>query len=206
MPMRPLRFSDFFLTTALIIFSVLFARETVGLFIAPTSALEARVPVSQTTAVTPAQARATPMRLRITRLGIDTAIQQVGKTASGRMGVPTGENRYQEAGWYNLGFRPGEQGSAVIAGHVDTLTFAPGIFHDLDELERGDIVEVVDAAGQLFRFRVTGSAAMAVDADAAAVFGPALHPRLNLITCTGDWNQDIKMYEERLVVFTELLE
>ncbi len=50
------------------------------------------------------------------------------------MGVP--DNGHDVA-WFKLGARPGEEGNAVIAGHVDDQK-GPAIFYHLDKLTKGD--------------------------------------------------------------------
>jgi len=37
------------------------------------------------------------------------------------------------------------------------------------------------------------------------VFGESDEPRLNLITCDGDWIENERGYSQRLVVYTELV-
>src|SRR5918997_6984048 len=60
---------------------------------------------------------AVPVRLRIPAVGIDTALQSLGRNADGTVAVPTDP---EVAGWYAEGPRPGQQGPAVILGHVDS--------------------------------------------------------------------------------------
>src|SRR5581483_2097891 len=64
-----------------------------------------------------------PSRLVIPALSIDANVQYVGVTATGNMATPHG---FADVGWYKLGTIPGNQGSAVIAGHVDNGLGMPG--------------------------------------------------------------------------------
>lgn len=57
---------------------------------------------------------ASPVRLKIPKINIDAAIESVGLTPEGAMDVP---KSHTNVAWFNLGPRPGEQGSAVINGH-----------------------------------------------------------------------------------------
>lgn len=50
------------------------------------------------------------------RIHVDTAIHPVELTPDGSMGVP---ELPQDVAWYLLGPHPGEEGSAIIAGHVN---------------------------------------------------------------------------------------
>jgi hypothetical protein len=50
-------------------------------------------------------------------------------------------------GWYELGVAPGEAGSAVLAGHVDSRTQGRGAFFDLRDLDVGDRATVAHEDG-----------------------------------------------------------
>ena len=56
------------------------------------------------------------MRLVIPAIGVNAAIQKVGITSKGEMEVPENASK---VGWFEFGPRPGERGSAIIAGHFD---------------------------------------------------------------------------------------
>lgn len=141
-----------------------------------------------------------PMRLQISRIGVDAPIQNVGLAADGSMDVP--KNPFN-TGWYELGSRPGEIGSAVITGHVDSLTGDPAVFADLDKLTIGDII-TIENEGVSLSFRVREIRIYPAQADATEVFistdGKA---HLNLITCNGTWDTDTNQYTDRLVIFTD---
>ena len=55
-----------------------------------------------------------PLRLRVPSIGVDASIEYVGLTKAGAMEVP---KLHPNVAWYSLGTRPGDRGSAVIAGH-----------------------------------------------------------------------------------------
>jgi sortase (surface protein transpeptidase) len=57
------------------------------------------------------------------------------------------------AGWYAPGPRPGDLGSAVIFGHVDSDR-GPAVFYRLRELRPGDQLTVTGADGSSVRFVV----------------------------------------------------
>src|SRR5947209_7865092 len=67
-----------------------------------------------------------PQRIVIPSLNVDSTIEQVGLDSQKRMDVP--KNVF-DVGWYDLGVRPGQIGSAVIDGHFDTPTGAPSVFY-----------------------------------------------------------------------------
>jgi hypothetical protein len=60
----------------------------------------------------------------------------------------------QQAGWYRYSVRSGEDGPAILLGHVDG-SGKPGIFHDLRKLKPGAEVVVTRADGSTVRFTVT---------------------------------------------------
>lgn len=162
----------------------------------------ATVPVAAASdgAVTPAQ----PFRLKIPRLGIDASVEQVGLTSDGAMDVP---KNYDNVAWFAPGVRPGQQGNAVISGHVDSVS-GPAVFWDLKELAAGDEVIVVGDDGTERRFVVRGwEAYPATDAPLARIFGPASVSALNLITCDRNsaFNRSIGSYTGNVVVYTEMV-
>ena len=76
-----------------------------------------------------------PLRLEIPKLNINSKIKYVGLTPKGNMASP---RSFSDVGWYKYGVRPGEQGSAVIAGHVNNGLSRPAVFWNLNELQKGD--------------------------------------------------------------------
>src|SRR5919202_460972 len=143
-----------------------------------------------------------PVRLRIPALGLLTAIEPVGLRA-GAMDVPT---NVWHVGWFRLGPRPGAVGNAVIDGHLDSTT-GPAIFLALHNLRVGDRIYVIDRAGIERGFVVTELHSYPLaDAPLARIFGPSSGRHLNLITCSGTWDAAAHLYDQRLVVYTRLLE
>lgn len=146
-----------------------------------------------------------PARLIIPAIGVDAHIQSVGLAwqGTGNMGIPT---NFTDVGWYNGGPVPGAPGSAVIDGHLDGKSVKEAVFYDLDKLQPGDLVEVVDQGGTTLHFKVTGSKVYDYNATTTEIFSTDLSKaRLNLITCTGSWVKAQKQYDKRVVVFTELV-
>jgi LPXTG-site transpeptidase (sortase) family protein len=143
-----------------------------------------------------------PLRLKIPGINVDVAIEQVGLTSNGEMGVPNGPD---DVAWFELGPRPGENGSAVIAGHYGRWKNGEGsVFDDLNKLRKGDILYIEDDMGVTISFVVRESRSYYPDEDASDVFNlNDGKPHLNLITCEGVWDEILKSYSERLVVFTD---
>lgn len=143
-----------------------------------------------------------PSRLTISKLGVSAAVESVGMNEKGEMAVPQED---MNVAWYNLGFKPGENGSAVIAGHFDTRTGAPAVFYNLDDLVNGDEVTVTYPDGTAYTFVVTDSTLYPYDDfPLQKVFNSTGTPTLNLITCDGVFNTQVRSYTERLVVHAVL--
>lgn len=143
-----------------------------------------------------------PRAIVIPKIGVEAVVEQVGEDSSGKMDVP---QEADNVGWYSLGYKPGEKGSAVLDGHLDTATGAPAVFYDIDKLEVGDQVIVTDEAGKDLTFEVISAQTYPFDqVPLGEVFGSSDKPKLNLITCTGVWNTGSRNYSNRLVVYTKL--
>lgn len=142
-----------------------------------------------------------PINLNISEINVDTAVENVGITESGAMDMP---KSIDTVGWYFLGSRPGENGSAVIAGHYGKKNGRNSIFNNISKLNIGDKIFIEDDRGQLITFVIREIKILDPKADTSDVFisndGKA---HLNLITCEGTWNKITKSYSGRLVVFSD---
>lgn len=145
-----------------------------------------------------------PIRLEIPALGVDAVVEHVGLTKDLAMDVPA---RVGDVAWYKLGYRPGERGNAVMAGHLDTVTGAPAVFWDLESLEPGDEIFVQGLDGVKHRFLVDFHTRYPYDdAPVQQIFGPNDQPQLVLITCKGDWDRINRNYSHRVVVYARAAE
>ena len=142
-----------------------------------------------------------PILLKIPSINVDSSVEYVGLTPDGAMDVPKGP---MEIAWFELGSRPGESGSAVIAGHYGWKNNIPAVFDDLHKLRIGDKVSVEDEKGVITTFVVREMKTYKKDEVAPEVFGSSDGgAHLNLITCTGTWSKADKTFSGRLVVFTD---
>lgn len=142
-----------------------------------------------------------PLRLKIPKINLETEIEYVGLTANGEMATP---EDIANVSWYQLGTRPGEEGSAVIAGHYGWKDGKASSFDELHTLRPGDKLYVEDDAGVITTFIVRENKQFNPEDSAVTVFtsnDDGAH--LNLITCEGDWDSYTKSYSKRLVVFTD---
>lgn len=144
-----------------------------------------------------------PARLVIPSLGIDAAVQKVGVNPKGNMGVPS---NYTDVAWYKYGTTPGQLGSAVIDGHVDNGLALAGVFKHLTDVQIGDDVYVTTASGRQLHFKVVDKQSYPYqEVPLELLFARKDKARLNLITCIGAWVQSGKTYDQRLIVYTELV-
>ncbi len=141
-----------------------------------------------------------PVRLRIPAINVNADIQHVGVDPTGEMGVPSNTI---DVGWFDLGPRPGEKGSAVIAGHFNGEGGETGVFTDLYKLKEGDKLYVEDSNGTSVAFVVRESR-IYDPGYADEVFTLNDNAHLNLITCDGMWDEVEKSYSKRLVVFADI--
>jgi hypothetical protein len=140
-----------------------------------------------------------PVALRIPVIGVHTRLIRLGITRQGTLQVPKSTS---VAGWYTRSPRPGEVGSSIIAGHIDSY-LGPGIFYRLRELRRGNRIYVRQADGKLAIFRVTAVHEYAkAHFPTAQVYGPAPDAELHLITCGGTFDYATHSYLSNVVVYS----
>jgi hypothetical protein len=140
-----------------------------------------------------------PVALRIPVIGVHTRLIRLGITRQGTLQVPKSTS---VAGWYTRSPRPGEVGSSIIAGHIDSH-LGPGIFYRLRELRRGNRIYVRQADGKLAIFRVTAVHEYAkAHFPTAQVYGPAPDAELHLITCGGTFDYATHSYLSNVVVYS----
>lgn len=161
------------------------------------------VPSTSTTEAPPSPTTTVPVgidptRLRIESLGVDASVVRVGLEPDGQMEIPNAT----EVGWYELGPRPGEGGSAVLAAHVDSGG-QRGAFFDLASLQVGAEV-VVEGDGASRRFRVTAREQIAkADVQLERYFTAEGPRRLTLITCGGVFDRSDRHYQDNIIITAE---
>lgn len=173
----------------------------------PAPSLRAPKHVKGAPAATPAKvailatARSTPVELNIPALSLSVSLSTLGLNADGTVQVPT---NIQQPGWYGLGPSPGEVGSAVILGHVDSQA-GPAVFFKLPSLVAGDMVDVSLADGVTAEFKVT-SASMYLKTNFPdqAVYASHGFSGLQLVTCGGVFDSQTGHYLSNTVVYTYL--
>jgi Sortase domain len=142
-----------------------------------------------------------PTGLVIPAIGVRTKLTRLGLTATGAMQVPASIDM---AGWYTGSPRPGGIGSAVIAGHIDSVS-GPGVFFRLRELRPGDLIYVQRRHAPIAVFKVTSVRRfLKAKFPTAAVYGPVPNAQLRLITCGGTFDPATGHYLSNVVVFAVL--
>jgi sortase (surface protein transpeptidase) len=145
-----------------------------------------------------------PVRLEIPSIGVSTSLQRLGRDGHGAVEVPSGPGRWKEAGWYAPGTRPGDPGSAVILGHVDSKR-GPAVFYRLRELRRGDDITVTRADGSAAHFTVDRTEQYPKRRfPTDDVYYPTLTPQLRLVTCGGAFDRAWGHYLDNVIVFASL--
>ena len=141
---------------------------------------------------------ARPVSLSIPAIEVHTRLIRLGLTAQDTLQVPASTS---VAGWYTGSPRPGQIGSAIIAGHIDSYR-GPGVFFRLRLLRPGDRIYIRRADGTPAVFRVYAERMYAKDRfPTQQVYGPAPDPELRLITCGGTFDPATGSYLSNVVVY-----
>ncbi|WP_037900473.1 class F sortase [Streptomyces sp. NRRL S-350] len=144
-----------------------------------------------------------PTRLRIPQIAVDAPFTELTLNPAGQLNAPPPDDK-NLVGWYRDGVTPGERGSSVVAGHVDT-TKGPAVFLLLSLLVPGNKVEVSRADGTVAVFSVDAVETFAKDAfPDKKVYGKTPDAQLRLITCGGTYDKKRRDYLDNVVVFAHL--
>ena len=145
-----------------------------------------------------AQKVARPVAVTIPAIAVRTSLERLGRTPQGTLQVPASTT---VAGWYTGSPRPGEIGSSVIAGHIDS-TQGPGVFFRLRLLRPGDLVYVRRSDRTLVVFRVYAERMYPKSSfPTERVYGPTPDAELRLISCSGAFDQATGSYLGNVVVY-----
>ncbi|MFF8981635.1 class F sortase [Streptomyces cellulosae] len=148
--------------------------------------------------------RSAPTRLVIPSIDVNAPFTTLDVDGEGRLEAPP-PNDTNLVGWYAKGVSPGELGTAIIAGHVDTKTSA-AVFARLSELEKGDRFQVRRADGTRATFVVDEAESFEKDDfPNERVYADTPDAQVRLITCAGAYDRAAKDYTENLVVFAHLV-
>ncbi|GAA2366545.1 hypothetical protein GCM10010404_21340 [Nonomuraea africana] len=143
--------------------------------------------------------RSEPTHVLIPRVGVSAPLVVLGVGDDGQLAVPPLDHA-NIAGWYGGGPTPGERGSAVIAGHLDTTT-GPAVFARLSDVRVGDTVAAVRGDGTVAVFsveRMERTPKSRFPAD--EVYGSTSERKLVLVTCGGAFDRIRRSYTDNLIV------
>jgi hypothetical protein len=139
-----------------------------------------------------------PLAVRIPAIGVSSTLVPLRLDQAGAL-QPPGD--FGHAGWYVGGPTPGEQGPAVVAGHVDSRA-GPAVFFRLRDLTPGDAVFVTRSDHRTARFRVVEVQRYPKNMfPAARVYQPTPDAALRLITCGGSFDYARRSYRDNIVVY-----
>jgi hypothetical protein len=143
-----------------------------------------------------------PVEVRIGSIDVSAAVRPMGIKPDRTVEVPADPD---DVGWYSLGARPGQAGSAVLLGHVDSV-HGPAVFARLSSLSPGAAVDIVSSDGSTARFEVTRSATYPNDHfPADEVYRMTGDPRIARVTCGGGYDAARGGYQANVVVYAALV-
>lgn len=144
-----------------------------------------------------------PVRLTIPAIGVNAPFTGLGLGANGVLNPPP-PNDTNLVGWYQAGTVPGNKGTAIVLGHVDTKT-APAVFWSLSALTKGATVDVARDDKVTATFTVDSVEVFPKDQfPDDRVYGKSPNAQLRLITCGGVYDRKRADYTANVVVFAHL--
>ncbi len=147
-----------------------------------------------------------PVSIDIPAIGVHSVLLHLGVKPDGTMQVPPLHRTPSAAAWYKYSVTPGQIGTSVIEGHVDSKQ-GPAVFFRLGALHPGDLINVRLADGITAVFRVTGVRQYLKSTfPARTVYRDATRfAALRLITCGGAFDYATSQYLSSTVVFAFLV-
>lgn len=168
-------------------------------------AVPARTGPAQTRRPAPGTAlpASVPVRVEVPSIGVNAPLIPLGKQANGEVATPPGEPG-SPGGWYKDSPAPGQTGSAVILGHVNTTTSDVGLFYRLHDLTPGQPITITrtDHTAAVFtvdRVDIYHKA----NFPTVEVYKNADRPEVRLITC-GGYDPATGQYLDNTVVYAHL--
>ncbi len=148
---------------------------------------------------------ADPASIDIPAIGAKSTLIPLGLRADGTMEVPDVKQPLQ-AGWYQLGVKPGNVGPAVVAAHRDG-NGQRGLFYRLSELDIGDPVRVTLQDGRTLTFRVYREQEVPKDSfPTQSVYQDTERAEIRLISCSGPFIGGSVGYSNNSITYAVLVE
>ncbi len=140
-----------------------------------------------------------PVEISIKALGVNAPVLPVGiARAGGNMQIP---QDVRVVGWYRFGPFPGQLGSAILVGHVDSRAQGAGAFFRLAHLSVGASIIVRSHDGSSLRFEVVARRSYPKGGLPAWIFDRTGPPTLALVTCGGSFDRRLRRYADNIVIF-----
>jgi hypothetical protein len=145
-----------------------------------------------------------PVAVDIPAIGVHAKVLHLGVNPDGTIQVPSLNTQDGQAAWYKYSPTPGQAGTSLIEGHVDSYRGA-AVFFRLGALHPGDSIDVRLADGITAVFRVTGVRQYLKSRfPARTIYGATGFAALHLITCGGIFDYTTRSYLSSTVVFASL--
>jgi hypothetical protein len=152
----------------------------------------------------PSLPRSLPVTVDIPAIDVHSQLLRLGLNPDGTIQVPSLTTAADEAAWYKYSATPGEIGTSVIEGHVDSYQ-GPAVFFRLGALQPGDHIDIRLANGVTAIFRVTGVREyLKGNFPDRMIYGDTHYAALRLITCGGAFDNATGHYLSSTVVFASL--
>ena len=143
-----------------------------------------------------------PVHLYFPNQSIDMEVKPVGRDDDGHMGTI---GAYNIAAWYSPGPAPGDDGNALINGHV-RWKGKLGLFSILPDMKIGDPVVTEHEDGSTRTFYVVSIDIYPLGEIPDEVMSRKGERRVTLITCNGEFSHELGTSVNRCVVVCKLAE
>lgn len=163
------------------------------------------ITIAPTENVTPAPTpyvKIAPVHLYFPNQEIDMEIEPVGQDEEGRMGTL---DTHLKAAWYEPGPAPGDEGNALINGHIRWKKKL-GYFSVLQDMQLYDPIVTLHSDGSLRVFYVVSVDIYPLDNVPEHVMAFDDVRRVTLITCNGEFDRSIGTSVNRCIVIAMMEE
>jgi len=150
----------------------------------------------------PGMGASPPIRIRIRAIQVDARVIPITLDAKGHL-MPPPPDDDNLVGWYEGGVAPGQNGNAVMAGHVDSKR-GLSVFYSLGRLRPGAEVEIERQDRTTAVFSIDAVEVYPKDRyPSDKVYGETSRSELRLITCGGRFSKETG-YLSNVVAYAHL--
>jgi sortase (surface protein transpeptidase) len=143
-----------------------------------------------------------PVRISIPAIGVNARVIPLGLNPDHTIQVP---NNLADTGWFRPGPEPGEQGAAVVVGHLNSRS-GPGVFSRLHELRVGGLITFRLQDGSTVRFVAKSMLRVPKNRfPTNLVYARTTQPTLRLVTCAGKLDLATGHHLDNYIVFASLV-